>query len=166
MERARRLANGVTAGVRSAIDYDRAQTKARRTAQTRDQARLSRLQAKDRAIRDKLAAHMQDVGPHEHYDDVRYELGPDGVRYAVSGDVELDAPIQSTEAPTELAAAPDADGTNPARDGATLAVELEAELPAAPTPAPARAVVTSAAISTYRSVAGTVPTSSASALVT
>lgn len=56
-----------------------------------EQGVVRRLQARDREVRTHEQAHMSAGGPHAGSATYSYETGPDGKRYAVGGEVPIDA---------------------------------------------------------------------------
>jgi len=61
-----------------------------------EQAEVRRLQARDREVRSHEQAHVAAGGPHAGGASYSYETGPDGKRYAVGGEVPIDASKAST----------------------------------------------------------------------
>jgi hypothetical protein len=80
----------------------RAATTAGEELSDEDQERVEELEARDRAVRDHEAAHLAAAGSYASGGaSFEYETGPDGKRYAVGGEVEIDtSPVEGDPAAT------------------------------------------------------------------
>lgn len=56
-----------------------------------EQAQVDTLRARDREVRDHEQAHARVGGPYAGQPSYTYQAGPDGQRYAVGGEVPIDA---------------------------------------------------------------------------
>ncbi|NND59940.1 MAG: hypothetical protein HKN49_06685 [Gammaproteobacteria bacterium] len=106
-----------------------------------EQARVAELRARDREVRAHEQAHLAAAGPHARGGaSYTFETGPDGRRYAVGGEVQIDtAPVAGDPAATlakaqkiqraALAPAePSAQDRRVAAEASAMAAEARAEL--------------------------------------
>lgn len=133
------------AGAAASGESDRGTTSRRELSYSdADLRRIRELQARDREVRAHERAHLAAAGPHAA-GGVAYtfETGPDGRRYAVGGEVQIDtAPVAGDPAATlakalqvqraALAPAePSAQDRRVAAEAAAMAAQARAELAAA-----------------------------------
>jgi len=69
---------------------------ARRAIEAREQLEIQELAARDREVRAHEQAHAAVGGAYAGAPSYQYETGPDGVRYAIAGQVQIDTSKGST----------------------------------------------------------------------
>lgn len=95
-ERAESTVDGTADRAESAAATDRSKASAEARREEQDQLEIKQLSARDREVRAHEQAHAAIGGQYAGAAQFQYQRGPDGVRYAVGGEVPIDVGREAT----------------------------------------------------------------------